>query len=80
MGADLEDTAEVRQPLLTVQVMLAGAGPGALQQIGSDLAQGCAIKPGRGLARRRFQLGIGTSTAGYGIGRVARRQPIRADN
>ena len=57
MGADLEGTAEVRQPLLTVQVMLAGAGPGALQQIGSDLAQGCGNQARQGVSPPAFPAG-----------------------
>ena len=56
-GADREGTAEVRQPLLTVQVMLAGADPGALQQIGSDLAQGCGNQARQGVSPPAFPAG-----------------------
>ena len=39
MGTGPEVIGEVRQPLLTVEVVIASAGPGALHQIGMDLAQ-----------------------------------------
>ena len=39
MDIGSECAAEVRQPLLTVEVVLACAGPGALQKIGADPAE-----------------------------------------
>ena len=75
-----ECAAEVRQPLLTVEVVLAGANPGALQKIGADPAESCGNQAWEGLARRRFQLGMGTSTAVVSTGSVARRQPISAES
>ena len=59
MGAGPEGTAEVRQPLLTVEVLLAGAGPSALQQIGSDLAQCCGNQARQGVGPAAFTAGDG---------------------
>ena len=57
MGTGPEVIVEVRQPLLTIEVMFASAGPGALHQIGMDLPSAVAMKPRMGVAWRRFQLG-----------------------
>ena len=60
MGTGPEFIAEVRQPLLTVEVVFASAGLGALHQIGMDLAQCCGNQAPHGVGMASFTAGDGS--------------------